>query len=103
MLREEFEQRLGGRAEELTTDQWNIIDYVYLNHPMFDDKDKAARLYMLYGVSIFKQLMPIAKQFEAAYNAAQAAMREATRLQAEYDQMVADLDISFIRGLRDND
>lgn len=103
MLKTEFEERLGERAEELTNDQWKIIDYVYLNHPMFDDKDKAAKLYKMYGVSIFKQLMPIAQQFAAAYNAAQDAMREATRKQAVYDQMVADLDISFIRGLRDDD
>lgn len=103
MLKTEFEERLGERADELTNDQWKIIDYVYLNHPMFDDKDKAAKLYKMYGVSIFKQLMPIAQQFAAAYNAAQDAMREATRKQAVYDQMVADLDISFIRGLRDDD
>ena len=103
MLRTEFEERLGQRAEELTTDQWNIIDYVYLNHPMFDDKDKAAKLYKMYGVSIFKQLKPIAEQFAAAYNTAQNAQREANRLQAVYDQMVEDLDISFIRGLREDD
>lgn len=103
MLREEFEQRLGQRAEELTSDEWKIIDYVYLNHPMFDDKDKAAKLYKMYGVSIFKQLKPIAEQFAAAYNAAQNAMREASRLQAAYDQMIADLDISFIRGINGND
>ena len=103
MLKTKFEERLGERAEELTNDQWKIIDYVYLNHPMFDDRDKAAKLYKMYGVSIFKQLMPIAQQFAAAYNAAQDAMREATRKQAVYDQMVADLDISFIRGLRDDD
>ena len=103
MLKTEFEERLGERSNELTPEQWKIIDYVYLNHPMFDDKDKAAKLYLMYGVSIFKQLKPAAEQFAAAYNAAQEAMREATRKQAVYDQMVADLDISFIRGLRDDD
>lgn len=103
MLKTEFEERLGERANELTPDQWKIIDYVYLNHPMFDDKDKAAMLYKMYGVSIFKQLMPVAEKFAAAYNAAQNAMREATRLQAVYDQMVEDLDISFIRGINGND
>ena len=88
-MKEEFEERLNGMT--VSDEEYKLIEYVYANHPIFNDKDKTAQAYLLFGISIFKALKPAAVKFHDACNAMREANIIAECRREEYHRMIDSL------------
>ena len=81
MTKEEFEQRIG---EEVTPDQYEKIEEVYMWHPTIADKDDIATIYKVGGMRVILDMLPTAQKAETI-NRKQAELRaELERLNREY-------------------
>ena len=58
MLWEEFE-RLAGK--EVTQEEYEIIETVYMDYPGFNEKEQIVNLFKAHGMLIFRDLYPRAK------------------------------------------
>lgn len=81
MTKEEFEQHIG---EEVTPDQYEKIEEVYMWHPTIEDKDDIATIYKVGGMRVILDMLPTAQKAETI-NRKQAELRaELVRLNREY-------------------
>lgn len=81
MTKEEFEQRIG---EEVTPDQYEKIEEVYMWHPTIEFKDDIATIYKVGGMRVILDMLPTAQKAETI-NRKQAELKaELERLNREY-------------------
>ncbi len=86
MMREEFEQLLpAAKANELTEQEYNQIEFVYTYHPLNLSKQDTADLYAKFGFGIFNDLLE---------NANKAA---------DYEQQVDDARLQLERACTQHD
>lgn len=63
MMKEEFLERAG--IENISNADYQLIEFIYTWHPLIKDttgKDQVAGLYSNFGISIFKEMEPKAKE-----------------------------------------
>ncbi len=61
MMKSEFTGRLGS---DISDEDYNLIEYVYTYHPSISEtegKDQVVALYKIFGMAIFKDMLPRAK------------------------------------------
>ena len=84
MMQSEFEKLIGKRIE---SDDYRVIEYVYMNHPVIDDvkgKQQMADLYKIGGMSIIKDMVKTAKL-------AASIERKIRDLESEYNALKGEL------------
>lgn len=87
MMKHEFEERIG---KQISSEEYSeIIEPVYMHYPEDEacNKDTYARLYLEFGIRIFEDMLPRAKQVIEFEN----KIREAKKLIEKYDKEIKEL------------
>ena len=91
MLKEEFESRIG---QEVTWDDYKIIDTVYTWYPEEMSKDGIAEIWKIGGMRVIKDMYPTAARMvdiDSRIRKAQKDKAEALRLAKEADAQLTHL------------
>lgn len=91
MLKEEFESRIG---QEVTWDEYKIIDTVYTWYPEDMSKDRIAEIWKVGGMRVIKDMYPTAARMvdiDSRIRKAQKDKAEALRLAKEADAQLTHL------------
>lgn len=91
MLKEEFESRIG---QEVTWDDYKIVDTVYTWYPEDMSKDRIAEIWKVGGMRVIKDMYPTAARMvdiDSRIRKAQKDKAEALRLAKESDAQLTHL------------
>jgi len=84
MMKHEFEKLA---KCEVSTDDYAIIEIVYLYHPSIDIKDDIVYLYKLFGMVTIKDMLPRAEAVRQLEHRAQELKLEIERIKEEIAEL----------------
>ena len=70
---------------EITDEDWELIRFVYDNHPLFFNKYQLARAYNALGINLFKSLKSEAERFGKGYDAWAEANNQALYIETAFE------------------
>ena len=88
MMREEFERWIG---EEVTDEEWELVELVYNLHPRDFTKQEIVQLWKLGGREVFEGLRPLAERIRDLENKRWILEHELEKIKRKIDNIDAEL------------
>lgn len=88
MMRVEFERLIG---EEVTDEEWELVELVYNLHPRDFNKQEVAQLWKLGGREAFEGLRPLAEKVRNLENERWILENELKKIKRKIDNIDAEL------------
>jgi len=88
MMREEFERWIG---EEVTDEEWELVELVYNLHPRDFTKQEIVQLWKLGGREVFEGLRPLTERIRDLENKRWILEHELEKIKREIDNIDAEL------------
>lgn len=70
---------------QITDEEWELISFVYDNHPLFYNKYQLAQAYNALGIDLFKSLKSEAERFGKGYDAWAEANNQALYIEIAFE------------------
>lgn len=83
MQKREFEERIG---TQVLDEEYEDIEYVYMWHPAIKEvegKDQIALLYMNFGLSFIRKMLPLAEKMKGLYDKRKSIEKELSQIEDE--------------------